>query len=98
MISQEFKVAFMKELNKQLKPHYRADMKIVGDKLTMVFPKYAEYLEYGTRPHIINAMKKKALRFEIDGKVFYRKKINHPGIAARMTVRKAIERTIAKFE
>ena len=36
-------------------------------------------LEYGTLPHIIFSKEGKMLRFEIDGKVYYRPLVRHPG-------------------
>ena len=43
---------------------------------------YGKMLNDGTKPHVIEAVKGKALRFEIGGKVFYRRKVNHPGTTA----------------
>lgn len=42
---------------------------------------YARIHEYGgkTKAHIIEAINGQALRFEIGGKVIYRKSVNHPG-------------------
>lgn len=40
--------------------------------------KEVEYLEFGTRPHVIEA-KGGALKFEIGGEIVYAKKVFHPG-------------------
>lgn len=40
------------------------------------------FLEEGTDPHIITAKNAKALRFEIGGKVIFRKSVHHPGTKA----------------
>jgi phage gpG-like protein len=42
---------------------------------------YARIHEFGgtTRPHVIEAKKGKALRFESNGMVYYRRRVNHPG-------------------
>lgn len=40
---------------------------------------YAPYVEYGTRPHIIQPVRAQALRFEVEGKVVYAMSVNHPG-------------------
>lgn len=40
---------------------------------------YGKYVITGTRPHEIRPKKAKALRFEIDGKVVFAKRVNHPG-------------------
>ncbi len=41
--------------------------------------KYAPFVEFGTRPHVIKPRRKKALRFVIDGKEVFAMKVNHPG-------------------
>lgn len=41
--------------------------------------RYAGFIEYGTRPHIIRAKRAKALRFIQRGKVVFRKWVRHPG-------------------
>jgi hypothetical protein len=41
--------------------------------------KYAPYLEFGTRPHIINPVRRKALRFLYKGKIVFAKKVHHLG-------------------
>jgi len=40
---------------------------------------YAPYLEFGTRPHIIKPVRRKALRFIINRKIVFAKKVHHPG-------------------
>lgn len=40
--------------------------------------KYAPFVEFGTRPHLIRA-KKKALRFTVRGQVLFRRSVQHPG-------------------
>lgn len=35
--------------------------------------------DQGSRPHVIRARRRKALRFVINGKVVFRQKVNHPG-------------------
>ena len=47
-------------------------------------------LESGTRPHLIYG--KPMLRFEINGAVFYRRMVRHPGTAERPFMREARER------
>lgn len=37
------------------------------------------FLEYGTQPHVIEPVRAKALRFEIDGEVIFAKLVHHPG-------------------
>jgi hypothetical protein len=43
---------------------------------------YGAFLEYGTRPHIIEAKNAKTLRFEVDGDVIFAKRVHHPGTKA----------------
>lgn len=38
-----------------------------------------EILDKGSRPHIIRARRRKALRFVVNGKVVYRRSVMHPG-------------------
>jgi hypothetical protein len=39
----------------------------------------AEYLEYGTRPHVITARNGKALRFDVGARTVFAKSVRHPG-------------------
>jgi hypothetical protein len=41
--------------------------------------RYAKYIEYGTRPHIIRARRARFLRFMYNGEMVFRKQVNHPG-------------------
>lgn len=46
----------------------------------VIAAEYASFVRDGTRPHVIAARPpRSALRFEIDGQVFYRRSVNHPG-------------------
>ena len=40
---------------------------------------HALYIEQGTRPHVILPRRARALRFEINGRVVYARRVNHPG-------------------
>lgn len=40
---------------------------------------HASFLEEGTKPHVIQARKARALRFVKDGNVVFTKSVNHPG-------------------
>jgi len=44
------------------------------------------FLEEGTKPHIIKAKNKKALRWKEDGHIYFAKKVKHPGFEARRFV------------
>lgn len=43
---------------------------------------YFEFLERGTKPHDIYPFFKKALKFEVNGKNVFAKKVKHPGTEA----------------
>ena len=53
---------------------------------------YAAAVHDGTRAYIIRARRKKALRFEIDGTVIFRKSVKHPATKGRPWLRDAAER------
>lgn len=44
--------------------------------------KYSKFVEQGTRPHVIVAVRAVALRFVVGGKTVFAKRVNHPGTAA----------------
>jgi len=44
--------------------------------------RYAPFVEFGTRPHIILPRRKKALRFIKDDKEIFAKRVRHPGSKA----------------
>lgn len=41
--------------------------------------KYGEYVEFGTRPHVIRPRNKKMLAFKIDGRLVFAKEVRHKG-------------------
>lgn len=44
---------------------------------------YAGYVAFGTRPHIIRAVRAKCLRFVQHGRVVFRQSVHHPGTSPR---------------
>ncbi|MCS7135473.1 MAG: hypothetical protein RMJ14_01795 [Nitrososphaerota archaeon] len=48
---------------------------VVGD----VNARYAPFVFYGTRPHVIKPTNAKALKFEINGLTIFARKVLHPG-------------------
>ena len=48
--------------------------------LLIVGKPYARFLEYGTKPHSIEATNAKALAFKVGGKTVFAKRVQHPGI------------------
>ena len=52
---------------------------------------YAKPLEFGSRPHEILPRTAKFLRFEVDGRIVYARKVNHPGNPAFRYMRGSFE-------
>lgn len=48
---------------------------------------YWAHVEYGTKPHMIIAVNKKALRWESGGAVHFAKTVHHPGTKAQPFIR-----------
>ena len=42
---------------------------------------YSAYVEFGTRPHLIQPRRAKALRFEVGGEEVFATRVQHPGTA-----------------
>jgi hypothetical protein len=59
--------------------------------------KYAHWVESGTRPHAIEPRRKKVLRFERNGEVFFRTRVFHPGTDPRPFMRTAQEQATPLF-
>jgi hypothetical protein len=49
------------------------------DGLRITAPMHMLYLSTGTRPHIIEPVEARALRFEVEGGVVYARRVRHPG-------------------
>ena len=56
------------------------------------------YVDEDTEPHIIRAVNARYLRFEIDGKVFFRKKVFHTGTTGQHFRLKTIKRSTPRIE
>jgi hypothetical protein len=55
---------------------------------------YSAILERGSRPHVIRPRKPGGvLRFRVNGRVVYAKKVNHPGTPAFHILRDGVKRT-----
>lgn len=57
---------------------HRAPMGAWAWKISADAP-HAAYVEFGTRPHRIDARRAKALRFVQHGRVVFRRSVQHPG-------------------
>jgi len=51
---------------------------------------HAAYVEFGTKPHIIEPVNAKVLAFKVNGKMVFTKKVNHPGTQAIPFMRSAL--------
>lgn len=47
------------------------------------FSDHADFIENGTRPHVIEARRVRYLRFIVNGELLFRRRVNHPGTKAR---------------
>ncbi|MEM1562782.1 MAG: HK97 gp10 family phage protein [Candidatus Bathyarchaeia archaeon] len=60
--------------------------------------KYAPYVEFGTRPHLIEPVRARALRFTVGGEIVFARLVRHPGTKPQWFVRRAAEETIAALK
>lgn len=56
------------------------------------------YLETGTSPYVIEAKRKKVLRFVSGGKEIFAKRVNHPGISPRPIVEPTVMSNLPKIQ
>ena len=59
---------------------------------------YAPYVEFGTKPHVIEPKNGKVLAFKKDGKLIFTRKVNHPGTKANPFVERTVEKVKDKVE
>lgn len=52
----------------------------------------AQFIENGTKPHIIAARNAQTLRFVVNGSVIFRRTVHHPGTSGRPFMHQARER------
>jgi len=62
-----------------------------------VLAPYAWDVEFGTKPHVIEAKPGKMLRFQAGGKVIYTRKVNHPGTRAQPYVRPVVQNWVDRL-
>lgn len=58
---------------------------------------YAWDVEYGTKPHIIEAKPGKVLRFQVGDRVVYTRRVKHPGTRAQPYVRPVVQNWAARL-
>lgn len=59
---------------------------------------YAAHIEFGTRPHIIQARRARMLRFIQNGKTVFRYRVRHPGNRPYRFMRNALEAKLPRIE
>lgn len=62
-----------------------------------VLAPYAWDVEFGTKPHVIEAKPGKMLRFQAGGKVIYTRRVNHPGTRAQPYVRPVVQNWVDRL-
>lgn len=63
---------------------------------TLMAP-YAWDVEYGTKPHVIEAKPGKVLRFQVGDRIVYTRRVNHPGTRAQPYVRPVVQNWVARL-
>jgi hypothetical protein len=63
---------------------------------TLMAP-YAWDVEYGTKPHVIEAKPGKVLRFQVGERIVYTRRVNHPGTRAQPYVRPVVQNWAARL-
>ena len=58
---------------------------------------YGRFVNDGTAPHIIYPRNGRFLRFEIQGKVIYAKRVRHPGFIGRKFVEQTLQESMPKI-
>ena len=59
---------------------------------------YAKYVEFDTRPHIIEAKTAQALRFRDKGELIFAKRVHHPGTTGHYMLTKTMGITERNIE
>lgn len=59
---------------------------------------YARFVHWGTRPHVIQPKKRKALRWPVDGKFIFAKRVHHPGYKGDPWLLKAVDEASRNFD
>lgn len=59
---------------------------------------YAPFVEFGTRPHIIEPVHASVLAFEIGGRTVFARRVYHPGFPGRFFVRGTKEECLLKIQ
>lgn len=70
--------------------HYRVEQNVLHIRNRS---NHAVYIEGGTRPHVIEPRRRRALRFVIGGTLRFAKKVFHPGTRAYRVLESAIEKS-----
>lgn len=57
---------------------------------------YAGIIEKGSRPHIILPRRGRVLRFDVDGKTVFARRVDHPGTRAYRILETALRRVVGR--
>lgn len=77
---------------------YEQQLEIAQPARTAAGAYYGYFVREGTKAHIIQARKGKALRFEIGGEVVYARRVRHPGTKANPYHKRVFDRLKAQVE
>ena len=91
IFAQEFAKAAPKKTGK-LARSFPGTSRVENGIIKYTLPLYAEFVEFGTAPHVITPKNKKALSFKIGGKDILVKKVNHPGTRPNPFIRDTFNR------
>lgn len=58
---------------------------------------HALFVQFGTRPHVIEPSKRKALRWASGGQFFFAKRVNHPGYRGDAYLARAADGAVRQF-
>ena len=58
---------------------------------------HALFVQFGTRPHVIEPNKRKALRWASGGQFFFAKRVNHPGYRGDAYLARAADDAVRQF-
>lgn len=73
--------------------------KVIGNLSVQITPtvSYANFVEFGTGPHLIAPVNGKVLKFESMGKTIFSKYARHPGTTPNPFMARAVDQTIEEI-
>ena len=74
------------------------EVTVTPDGLMITMPEYGKFVEFGTAPHVIQARKKKSLKWKGgDGKAIFAKRVNHPGTRPNPFIRSTLHQKLGRI-